>query len=65
MLPVFGVRVSFTFHLMVVHIILVRLRLLSSHLLGKSCSLCLPYALFVFLRFVILVISRLGFDGEI
>ena len=45
---VFGVRVSVTFHLMFVHIILVRFRLLSDHLLGKSCSLGLPYVLFVF-----------------
>ena len=36
---VFGVRVSVTFHLMCVHIILVRYGLLSGHLLGKSCSL--------------------------
>ena len=37
-----------TFHLMFVHIILVRFRLLSDHLLGKICSLGLPYVLFVF-----------------
>ena len=35
----FGVRVSMTFHLMYVHIISVRFRLLSGHLLGKGCSL--------------------------
>ena len=39
MLPVFGVRVSVTFHLTCAHIILVRFRLLSGHLLGNSCSL--------------------------
>ena len=39
MLPVVGVRVSVTFHLMFVHIILVRSRLLSGHLFGKSCLL--------------------------
>ena len=33
----FGVRVSVTFHLMCVHIILVRFALLSGQLLGKSC----------------------------
>ena len=32
-------RFSVTFHLMFVHIILVRFRLLSDHLLGKSCML--------------------------
>ena len=35
----FGVRVLVTFHLVFVHIIFVRFRLLSGHLLGKSCSL--------------------------
>ena len=35
----FGVRVSVTFHLMCVHIILVQFSLLSGHHLGKSCSL--------------------------
>ena len=54
-----------TFHLLFVHIILVRFRLLSGHLLGKSCSLDCPYVLFVFLFFVILVISRFGFEGGI
>ena len=44
----FGVRVSMTFHLLCVHIILVRFGLLSSHLLGKSCSLGRPYGLVVF-----------------
>ena len=46
MLPVFGVRVSVTFHLTCVHIILVRFRLLSGHLLGNSFSLGRAYALF-------------------
>ena len=36
-MPSFGVRVSVTFHLMLVHIILVRFGLLSDRLLGKSC----------------------------
>ena len=39
----FGVRVSVTFHLTCVHIILVRFRLLSGHLLGNSCSLVGQY----------------------
>ena len=54
-----------TFHLMCVHIILVRFRLLSGHLLGNSCSFGWPYVLFVFWQFVILVITRFGFDGWI
>ena len=37
LLPVFGVKVSMTFHLLFVNIILVRFGLLSGHLLGKSC----------------------------
>ena len=49
LLLVFG-RVSVTFHLTCVHIILVRFGLLSGHLLGNSFSLGLPYmyVLFVF-----------------
>ena len=39
LLPVFGVRVSMTFHLMCVPIIFSSDWLLSGHLLGKSCSL--------------------------
>ena len=39
LLPVFGVRVSVTFHLTYVHIILNRFGLLSGHLFGNSCSL--------------------------
>ena len=35
----FGIRVSVTFHLTCVHIILVLFGLLSCHLLGNSCSL--------------------------
>ena len=35
----FGVRVSMTFHLTCVHIILIRFGLLSGHLLGNSCLL--------------------------
>ena len=56
----FGVRISVTFHLMFVHIFLVRFVLLSGHLLGKSCSLGSPFVLCVFLPYVILVISRLA-----
>ena len=54
-----------TFHLMCVRIILVRFRLLSGHLLGNSCSLGWPYVLFVFWLFVILVMTRFGFEGWI
>ena len=61
MLPVFGVRVSATFHLMGVHIIFSSVRLLSDHLLRNSCSHS-PYVLLVFLLFVILLISRFGLD---
>ena len=61
----FGVRVSVTFHRTCVHIILIWFRLLSGHLLGNSCSLGLPYVVFVFRLFVILVISRFGFEGWI
>ena len=61
MLVVFGVRVSVTFHLKCVHIILVRFGLLSGHLLGNSCSVGHMFS--VFLLFVILVISRFGFEG--
>ena len=60
--PDFGVRVSVTFHLIFVHIILVRFRLLNGHFLGNSCSLGLPYVLFVFCLFVILVISGFGLN---
>ena len=42
---------------------LVRFWLLSGHLLGNSCSLDIPYVFFVFWLFVILVISRFGFEG--
>ena len=38
-LPVVGVIVSMTFHMTFVHIILVRLRLVSGHLLGNSFPL--------------------------
>ena len=55
-----------TFHLMFVHIIVVRFGLLSGHLLGKSCSLGLPCVLFEFdylwfWLFPILVFSGAGF----
>ena len=50
MLPVFFcVRVSVTFPFTSVHIILVRVRLLSGHLLGNSCSLGWPYVNFCIL----------------
>ena len=39
LLSVFVVSLSVTFPFMFVNIILVRFRLLSGHLLGKSCSL--------------------------
>ena len=48
LLPVFGVRVSVTFHLTCVNIILVWFGLLRGHLLGNRCSLGRPYVLFVF-----------------
>ena len=54
-----------TFHLTCVYFILVRFGLLNGHLLENSCSLGLPYVLFVFGLFVILVISRFGFGGWI
>ena len=49
LLPVFAVRVSVTFYFTCAHIILVRFRLLSGHLLGNSCSLAWPYFLFCIL----------------
>ena len=54
-----------TFHLMCVHIILVRFRLLSDHLLGISCYSVDHIFSFVFWLFVILVISRFGFEDWI
>ena len=51
----FGVRVSLTFHLMCVHVILVRFRLLSGHRLGNGCSFGGPYVLFVYSVFVLVV----------
>ena len=47
-LHVFGVIGSVTFYLTCVYIILVRVELLSGRLLGKSCSLGLPYFSFGF-----------------
>ena len=38
LLPVFGVRVSVTFHLTCVHNILVQFRLLNGHLLGNIAA---------------------------
>ena len=49
--PVFGVRCSLTFHLTCVHIILVRFRLMSGHLLENSCSFGKPYVFFCILNF--------------
>ena len=46
-------------------IILVRFGLLSGQLLVKSCLLSLPYVPFLFLLFVTLVISCLGFKRGI
>ena len=56
-----------TVHLMCVYINLVWFELLSGHLLGESCSLGYSYILFVFclIVFIILVISRFGFEGGI
>ena len=50
---------------MYVCMFLVRSTLLRGHLLGKNCPLGLPYVLFVSCLFVILVISRFGFEGWI
>ena len=53
-----------TFHLMCFFIILlVQFGKLSGHILGKSCSLGWPCVLIGFCLFVILVISRFGFEG--
>ena len=66
LLPGFGVRVSVTFHLMFVHIILVRVVLPSGHLLGKSCSIRLTVCslciltICIFIFFLVLVL-RAGF----
>ena len=48
-----------------VHIKFSSVRLLSGHILGNSCSLGWPYVLVLFFLFVILVISRFGFEGWI
>ena len=53
------------FTLCVFKLFLVHLRLQSGQLLRKNCSLGCPYVLFVFWLFVILVISRSGFEGGI
>ena len=45
--------------------VLVRLKWLSDHLLGKSCSLGSPYVLFVKCLFEILVISHFSFEDRI
>ena len=59
LLPVFGVRISVMFHLMLVHIVFSSVWVASSgHFLGKSCPLPWSFVLFVFCLFVILVISR-------
>ena len=60
-----GFRVSVTFHLLFIHIILVLFRLLSGQRLRRSCSLGWPYVLFVYLLFAILVISYFSFEGGI
>ena len=53
-------RWRFTLSMLI--LFLVRFRLLSGHLLGNSCSLCWTYVIFVFWIFIILVISRFGFE---
>ena len=50
---------------MFVKILLVRFGLLNGHLSGKSCPLGWPCVLNVLCLFVILVISRLGFEGGV
>ena len=63
LLPVFGVRVSVTFHFTCIHIILVRFGLLSGHYLGNSCSQ-VDHMFSLYFDYC-LVISRFGFDGWI
>ena len=46
LLPVFGVRVSVTFHLIWSILFLVRSGLLSGHLLGESCSVDHMFSLY-------------------
>ena len=59
-----GFRCRFTISLFI--LFLVKFRLLSCHLLGKSCSLGLPYDFFVFCQIKrVFVISRFGFEGMI
>ena len=50
-----------TFHPAYVHIISSSVSLLSGHLMGNSCSVVHMFSLY----FVILVISRFGFEGWI
>ena len=50
---------------MTFHLMFVRLGLLSGYLFGKSCPLRWPRVLIVFCLFVIFVISRCGFEGEV
>ena len=54
-----------TFHLTCVHIVLVRFRLLSGHLLGNSCSFDKPYVFSSSVTICISVLSRFGFEGWI
>ena len=61
-MPDFGIRVSVTNRLYVFILFLVRFGLLSGHIFGKSCPLSVPCVLFVYLLFVILVISCFGFE---
>ena len=56
----FCVRVSVTFHFLCVHIILVRFRLLSGHLLGNSFSSSLYFDYLLYKLFPVLVL-RAGF----
>ena len=60
-----GVRVSVTFHLTCVHIILVRFGLLSGHLWEMAAHSVDHMFLFVFCLLVILVFSRFGFEDWI
>ena len=64
LLPVFCVRVSVMFHLMLVHYTFSSVWV-THHLLGNSCPLGWPFVLIVFCLSIILVISHFGFEGGI
>ena len=64
MLPIFGVRVSVTFHLTSVHIILVRFGLLSGHVWEAANSVDHMFSLyFDYLQFKLfsVLVLRAGF----